>query len=142
MFSPFFDVFVKRVFDAWTAIGPTPPKVHWCATWALPVCRPPMFGQSTACSNGFLCNDSDTYRCPLLSYDESCAMRRAKKNSYTEDQLLHAGVGPNNNDYWERYVQRTMEPYIATFRPVVAEADPAGLFRQKYLDNLFGIERS
>ena len=68
-------------------------------------------------------------------------MRRAKWNSYTEQQLLHGGVGPNEH-YWEQYVQSTLEQEIATFRPVVAEADPAGLFRQTYLDSLFGIERS
>ncbi len=67
---------------------------------------------------------------------------RAKWNSYTEQQLLHAGVGPSDNDYWVTYVQSTMGQAIASFRPLVAGADPAGLFRQTYLDGLLGIQRS
>ena len=29
IWTPNYDQYIKRVFDAWTAIGPSPPKVHW-----------------------------------------------------------------------------------------------------------------
>ncbi|BDA44303.1 probable D-arabinono-1,4-lactone oxidase at N-terminal half [Coccomyxa sp. Obi] len=93
--TPNWDIFVKRVFDAWTAISPdNPPKPHW-----------------------------------------------AKWNALTEEQLLHFGNGASQ-DYWETYVKAVMEPQIAAFRPAVAAADPAGVFRNQFLDNLLGIKRT
>ena len=39
-------------------------------------------------------------------------------------------------------MQQVLAAQIEQFRPAVLEADPTGLFRLHYLDNLLGIERS
>lgn len=39
-------------------------------------------------------------------------------------------------------MQKVMEPQIAAFRPAVAAADPDGVFRNDYLDNLLSIKRA
>jgi hypothetical protein len=36
----------------------------------------------------------------------AAAVRRAKWNAYTEDQLLHNGQGQGNGQYWEQYLKQ------------------------------------
>ncbi|CAK0738229.1 hypothetical protein CVIRNUC_001012 [Coccomyxa viridis] len=63
----------------------------------------------------------------------------AKWNAYTEDQLLHNGQGTGNGQYWEQHVKQVMAAQIDQWRPAVKEADPDGLFAQKYLYDLLGL---
>ncbi len=77
----------------------------------------------------------------MTSFDLCFLPYRAKWKAYSDQQLLRAGQPPDLG-YWEAYAQKVMGPQIAAFRPAVYEADPAGVFRQQYLDSLLGIERA